>query len=262
MRTIRTLMSALLALAIILPLTSQSVGCAGAQAEAEAAIEQSDFHYQLAVGHYQAREVPQAIGELEISLALDPNNARALFMMAFIFQGRRDYDRAIGYYEQALVARPNWHEAMNNLGTTYLQTSRWEEAVEVYEELTSFPTYSTPGHAHNNLGWAYYQLGRTRQALEQFTLALMFQPEHCLAWNNQGIVHQDLGNIQESRRSFEQAVSQCANYAEPRYRLGSLLLALPQPDLSRVQTLFQECFDLEPLGAFGRRCEEYLEMMD
>ena len=256
----RHIASYFVAFALLLPLFA--VGACGAkqQREADERREQSNFHFQLAVGHWQAREVPLAIRELEQSLRIDPRNPDSLFLLGFIFQGRRDYDRAVSYYQRALEAKPGWHEALNNLGTVFLQTSRWEEAIAIYEDLSSMPTYATPGHAHNNLGWAYYQLGYHSRALEQFEMAILFQPEHCLAYNNRGLVHQELGNVAEARRSYEQAISLCSRYAEPRYRLAMLLLQT-RGDASRAVQLFRDCFDLEPNSNFGRRCEEYLQGM-
>ena len=132
-------------------------------------------------------------------------------------------------------------------------------AAEIFRELTRNPTYVTPGHAHNNLGWAYYNMGMRDEALEQFQLAVMFQPEHCLAYNNQGMIYEEMGNVRQAERAYESAISRCADYPEPRYRLGVILSASGDySDLSRAHDLFQECYDASPESSYGQRCLEYL----
>lgn len=245
---------------LLLSLALSLVACAGPQGPDAADIELSDYHYQLSIGHYQAREVPIAIRELQEALRLNPQNANALFMMGFIYHGRRDFTEAIRYYQAALEAREDWFEAMNNLGTAYLEVGEWERAADLFRALTRAPTYTTPGHAHNNLGWSLYRMGQHREALEQFQLAVMFQPEHCLAYNNQGLVHEELGNPREAAEAYERAIRRCSGYAEPRFRLGRLLIT-ENGDLQRARRVLQECSDLAPEGRTGRRCREYLEVL-
>ena len=240
-------------------LTVALAACSGAQDREEALISDSDFHYQLAIGHYQAREIPIAIQELFTALEFYEDNADALFLLGFIYQGRLDYDQAEDYYVRALEIRPEWPEVQNNLGVVYLSQERWDDAIVIYEELVRNPTYQTPGHAHNNLGWALYNLGLVDDALEQFELAVMFQPEHCLAYNNQGIILDEQGHHRDAQRAFENAIDRCEEYAEPRYRLGVILVQTGS-DYERAEQLFQECYDTMPDSSYGQRCAEYLSV--
>lgn len=249
------LLSALLAVGTF---GAGSIGCSGAAEREEQAREVSDFHYQLGVGYWRASELPMAIGELQQSLAAWPQNTQSMYMLGFIFQGRRDYAEAERYYRGALAVNPDMLEVRNNLGTVLLIQERWDEAAETFRALTRTPTYRTPGHAHNNLGLALLQMGQTREAAEQFDMAILFQPELCLAYNNRGVAMDRLGNQREAVRAFEQGIARCPEqYVEPRYRLG-VILAQDPAQVARAMEMFTACVTNNPDSEFGQRCQEYL----
>ena len=225
--------------------------------EAERLEDQSGFHVELAYGHWAAGEVPQAIEELQLAVAIEPENPDAHYMLGFVFSGRQMFSEAIQHYRQALLLQPDWHECQNNLGVVFLQLERWEDAIPLFEELTNIPSYQTPGHAHNNLGWAQLQLGRTREALSNFQMAQYLQPDLCLSYNNEGIALLELEREREAIEAFENAVQRCDSYAEPRFYLARLRQA--EGLFAEAETLFRECSELVPEGNLGRRCREYLQ---
>jgi len=241
--------------AIALLLSFALAACTGPQQRDEEEYEEADFHYQLAQGYFQNGEVPFAIRELQLTLEVIPDHVGALYLLGFIYQGRMDYPMAESYYEAALDVFPGRFDIRNNLGSVYLAQSRWADAEDTFRALTREPTYSTPGHAHNNLGWALYEQGRTREAIDQFEMALMFQPDLCLAWNNAGLAWAEMGNAIEARHYLQNAVDRCNDYAEPRYRLAQLLIATGGDPADAVE-LFEECVELG--SEWARRCAEYL----
>ncbi len=240
-----------------------AIGCSGPQSQPldEQQVEASDFHYQLAIGHWQANEGPIAIRELNTSLEINPDIEDALFLLGFIYQGRRAYAEAERLYRRALEVRPEWHEVMNNMGVVMLEQERWVEAEDLYRQLTNMPTYATPGHAYNNLGMSLYEQRLYADALANFDLALLFQPQHCLAHNNRGMVLEELGNDRAAAGAYEDAVEQCEEYQEPRYRLPLLLLRLDR-EHERATELLTECVELGEDTPIGLRCQEYVSPSD
>lgn len=235
------------------------VACSGVQRVSEAELEQADYHFQLAIGHWRAGENPLALRELQQALEIHPEHIDALHLWGFIYMGRRDYEEAELYFQRALEVDDERWDIHNNLGTVYLAQERWEAAAEIFRMLSRVPTYETPAHAYNNLGWAQFNLGLTRDALANFQLATEFGPDHCKAWNNLGLAWEELGNMPEARRAWEVAVdlSVCDTFAEPYYHLGVAVLDL-DGDLPRAQELFDACVEAEPGSSVSRRCEEYL----
>jgi Tfp pilus assembly protein PilF len=180
-------------------------------------------------------------------------------MLGFIFQGRQEYTRAIVEYRRALELRPGWFEVRNNLGSIYLATSDWQQAIDIFGPLTDEPTYRTPGNAHNNLGWALYKMRRYDEAAEHFRSAVQFQPELCQGYNNQGLTYEALGQLADARKAYESCVARpgCKRYAEPRYRLANLMLSAG--DVEGALTQFQSCAEAEVGTQFADSCREYLK---
>ena len=234
--------------------------CGGPAAEDTAeASRQSDFHYQLSLGHYRAREVPHAIEELSEAIRLYPANPDAHFMLGFIFQGRQEYTRAIVEYRRALELRAGWFEVRNNLGSIYLATADWQQAIDIFGPLTDEPTYRTPGNAHNNLGWALYKMRRYDEAAEHFRSAVQFQPELCQGYNNQGLTYEALGQLADARKAYESCAARpgCKRYAEPRYRLANIMLT--SGDVEGALAQFKSCAEAEVGTQFADSCREYLK---
>jgi Tfp pilus assembly protein PilF len=218
--------------------------------------DQSEFHLQLAYGHWEVGDAPQAIEELQISLMLEPDNAASHFMLGFIYSGRQMNNEAIQSYRQAILLEPDWHEVINNLGVVFLQLERWEEAMPLFEELTRVPHYGTPGHAYNNLGWAQYNMGLHRESLSNFEMATYLQPDLCLAYNNQGLALMALERSRDATEVFEDVIERCDSYAEPHFYLGRLRQL--EGRYEEATTLFERCETLEPRSNLGRRCNEFL----
>ena len=132
-------------------------GCAGKKAAEKT--KASQYHYKMAANYFAEQMAQQAIRELTLSIEADPKNADALHLLGFIYLGRRNYVQAIDYMRKAAGAREEFYICLNNLGTAYMAAGRWEEAVEIYEELIAKPMYNTPELAYNNLGWSYHKVG-------------------------------------------------------------------------------------------------------
>jgi len=230
---------------------------AGCASQAPQRMEESaDYHVQLAGGHWEAGEAPQAIEELQVALQIDPNNEQAHYFLGFIFSGRRMFPQSIQHYRQALLLNPEWYEVSNNLGVVYLQLERWEEAEALFQSLTEVAHYSTPGHAYNNLGWSQLNQGRVRDALSNFEMATYLEPDMCLAYNNQGLSFEQLERSREAMDAYQQAINRCDDYAEPRFRMGRLLQR--EGRFNESASLFAECVEMTGIGSsLGARCREY-----
>jgi len=246
-------------LLVVVPLFVLAVGfisgCANQNAKEKA--KKSQYHYQMGANYFSDQMAQQAIRELLITVDIEPNHADALHLLGFIYLGRRNYPQAIEYLRKAVIARKDFYICLNNLGTAYMASGRWEEAVELYEELINKPMYNSPELAYNNLGWSYFKVGEHRRAEETLQMALFLKPEMCLAYNNLGQVQSKVGNRVGALRNFLNAIKHCPKYTEPHFHSAQLLRHRGDPE---AQLYYQRCWELAADSTMGDRCRSYLEV--
>jgi len=226
--------------------------CSGAQVSSDDAAK-ADFHYRLARNYYTDHNIAMTQRELHEALRLDPGHAEAHHLKGFMLMGLADPDGAAAEFRAALAAKPDLHEARNNLGSVLISQGRFEEAIQVLKPLTEDALYSTPAFAHGNIGWAYLQLGDVSSARRYLEMAVFLNPRFCLGYNNLGILHKDTGNRGAARESFEKAVKNCPKYAESWYYLGVLHQEANEP--GPAQAAFEKCAEFAAETRLGQRCK-------
>jgi tetratricopeptide (TPR) repeat protein len=95
---------------------------------------------------------------------------------------RTDYEKAAGYYRQAIAAEgPDTPQSLNarlSLGDVELRLGDWDAAIATYEDLLQ---YATEGGdiwvVYNSLAQAYLNKGDKATALDYASLALNTAPE-------------------------------------------------------------------------------------
>jgi tetratricopeptide (TPR) repeat protein len=90
------------------------------------------------------------------------------------------------------------------LGKSYLQSESYQEAADIFEEITSKKP-SNPS-AWNNLGVAYYHLGKVDSAIEMYGVAISLDSVFASAYNNRGIAQNDINNWELATIDYNKAI--------------------------------------------------------
>lgn len=88
-----------------------------------------------------------------------------------------DYKKALDYYHEAEIVKPETPEIEYNLANTLLQTGKYEEAVEKYGKALNSDNIDLQGNAYYNLGCADFVKGDYQAAIDDFSEALKINPE-------------------------------------------------------------------------------------
>ncbi len=155
-------------------------------------------------------------------------------------------------YEEVLKRRPDWGQALNALGTLFLDRSRPDKAKPIFEKAANLdpPNLSACynlgrlkqqendhrgaitiyramldrqpniGEAWNNLGVAYRQIGEQDEAMSGFRKAVVFAPDMAEAWNNLGVAQDQLNLTEEALDSYKKAIEIQPEYASAHLNLG------------------------------------------
>ena len=93
-----------------------------------------------------------------------------------VFAQPNDNDRAYDHLQRALKARPDYPEALNNLGVLYLRTGRRDEAVASFEQcIRVAPAFD---QSYLNLARVYAIEGATDKARGVLQELLKQHPDH------------------------------------------------------------------------------------
>jgi tetratricopeptide (TPR) repeat protein len=109
----------------------------------------------------QQQRWPEAAGQFQQMLTLDPSNRLAEHLLAEALFAQRKYDEAIAHYRTYLMSTPNDFDAWNQLGIALGLIGRLDEAASVFRRAVEVDP--TDASAQQNLARALAELERTRR---------------------------------------------------------------------------------------------------
>lgn len=171
----------------------------------------------------QQRRLDEAQELLLAAAREDDENARLQGLMGIIAFARYDFGQAIKCFKRALGVEPENSEVRHNLATAYLKTGQSEEALTELRRILLL----VPDHleARNNLAVLELSAGETSSALEHFSLTLEQDPANAKALYYRGVCLLQQGDIDNARRSLQQAAA--TSHPEYEAKAAELLKALP-----------------------------------
>jgi lipoprotein NlpI len=123
-------------------------------------------------------------------------------------QGRMD--AAVATYTEVLRLKPDFSDALNNLGVALRAQGKFEAAVSCYKRSLAIRP-DNPG-AWSNMGNALREVGRLAEAYEAHKKSVELKSDAPEGIYNLGLVLRDLGRIREAMDCFNRAIAMRDNY--------------------------------------------------
>lgn len=179
---------------------------------------------------------------LTIILSLAPGQTpdpASHFNRAVGLQQQGRLAEAADEYRAAIKLKPDYLEALANLGVVLARMSRYDEAIEAYQSALKI----APGLAPIliNLGIAHYRAGQFEKAAEVFDAFLKLKPEVVQARQLYGLSLSALGRDEEALQQLESTLDSSPPDAAVLYSAGLAYLRLGRPGFRAT---------LEKLAAF------------
>jgi predicted TPR repeat methyltransferase len=182
--------------------------------------------FDSALGHAQAGRLDEAIDSYRRALELRPDFFEALANMGNLLQRTRRRGEAIEAYRRALALRPQEVNVLTALGTCELNEGRPQAAIGPLEEAVRLrPDYAT---ALNALGVARGKTGDVAGAVGLLRRAAELRPDFVLAWSNLGEHLQMAGDDRAAIAAFDRALALDPANEETRFRRASLAGSAPE----------------------------------
>lgn len=223
--------------------------------------------FQLAATLHEEGSVPGALEHAHKALQLDPENARAYLLLAYIHAERRAYPdaernvrtaiRLLGTQEQpSLLA-----EAKNLLGVILVHQRRFDEGIAILRESASDVMNTAPFFAWGNLGWALYEKGEYDQAIAALQEATRIQPRFCVGHYRMGqsyFAKEDFANAEEALTRAIEADERCTRHYQEAFRLrGEVRARLGRREDAIAD--FERCLEMGRETGSGSACQRFLE---
>ena len=189
---------------------------------------------------YQQGDYGLALELIQQAIALDHSKPHYFFNQALALEKEERWEEAISAYQEAIRLKPQYVEALSNIGNVYRRQRQWEKAITAYEGARKLRPQSAD--LLNNLGVVYKEKGDWDHALVQYQQATKLSPQHAEAHHNMGVILKDQGKLDEAAQAFQEALNLKPNYANAHYHLGLILLW--QQHTTDALACFQRSADL------------------
>jgi Tfp pilus assembly protein PilF len=213
------------------------VRCSGLSAEQR--VQAAEIHQQLGDNLIAQGDPRQAMKEYLQSIDFDesPEAHNGLGLIYAWSLGRpQDAEKE---FKRALEMRPDFSEAMTNLGALFISRSKFGEAIPLLEKAARDPLYRSRVLAQSNLGWALYKTGQTEKGASEIRGALAVAPKYCLGWRQLGTIFSEQSRLDEASSAFARYAAECPDVPDAHLQSGKVLARLSKAAEARAE--FERC---------------------
>lgn len=232
------------------------VGCVGPEAE-QARQETAQVHYDVGVGALAENNLSKAIGELQIAVRDDPQNARNHHALGSAYLRNLQTDAAIVAFRRAVELNPRLSDAYNDLGAGYMRQQQWDLAIDAFRKALANPQYLNPERAHLNLGNVYYLRKQYDLSAAEFRRLQDVLPQSPDGYFFLGRTLLAQGKLQDARQQLEKAIKIDGTIPIFHVQLGLILVQSGRP--AEAQESFRRAVNLNPVGPDAEEARRYLK---
>ncbi|MEQ8709766.1 MAG: tetratricopeptide repeat protein [Rhodospirillales bacterium] len=145
----------------------------------------------------------------KVDLSTQPPHIR-MFAQAADDHKKGHMDAAVAGYAETLRLKPDFADALNNMGVALRAQGKFEAAVACYKRSLALRP-NNPG-AWSNMGNALREVGRLEEACTAHRKAVELKGDAPEGIYNLGLVLRDLGRIREAMDCFNRAIAMRDNY--------------------------------------------------
>jgi tetratricopeptide (TPR) repeat protein len=154
--------------------------------------------------------------------AASPARYEALFAQASAEVAACNFQRAIQFYDQAIVADPARAEAYYKRANALKDLGQFDAAIAGYRQAVEHK--SDYAHAYCNLAFVEHRLGRLDNALANYDRAIALDPTDAFAHYNRALLMQDCCRWEEALASYDRAIAANPRFADAQYNRAVNLL--------------------------------------
>jgi tetratricopeptide (TPR) repeat protein len=95
-------------------------------------IRDAEVRYKIGVSHLNKNQLKEAYIKFQEAIRLNPRDKLSMNALGYISARFKEYDKAISYYKSAISLDPDYSDAMNNLGVTYMEIELLKKRTQIW----------------------------------------------------------------------------------------------------------------------------------
>jgi tetratricopeptide (TPR) repeat protein len=180
-------------------------------------------------GRYQ-----EALESFQVANRIAPGNATNLNMIGLCYLSLRQPDQALKSFDQVLQMVPQFTDARNNRGATYLMMEQYHLAEVDFIAVLADSTYPHRKQAYYNLGMTYLQRGQLGAAEENFRKSIIPPNPVYNGFLQLAKLAQQQGSPDRALVFLQEAKLEYPDSTEISFELGKLLMIMGEEDDARA----------------------------
>jgi tetratricopeptide (TPR) repeat protein len=178
--------------------------------------------FSAATDWIDAKEYQRAIGCFQQFLEVDPQNEYVLNDIAYCYERLDDLERSAHCYEQCIAINPFNETAWYNLGNIYSIQEDYEKAIQAYDFSITIDSYNGP--ALFNRATVLIHLERFHDAVNTFTEYLTIDPDNTEVLCTIAECYENMDNQATALNYYAQALEIDLECADAYYGKGLILM--------------------------------------
>ena len=199
-------------------------------------------YYNRGIEWRNKRDNDRAIADYTEALRLDPKDASAYNNRGLIWRDKRDYDQAIADYGAAIRLRPKDASFYNNRGIAWRDKKDYDRAIADYTEAIRLKADYV--FAYNNRGNAWSSKRDYDRAIADYNEAIRLNPKYATGYNNRGIAWRAKGEHDKALADYNEAIRLNPKYANAYNNRGNTWI--DKRDRARALADYNEAIRLDP----------------
>jgi tetratricopeptide (TPR) repeat protein len=179
-------------------------------------------HYQMGRGFWQSGKLDAAIACYHRALQQKPDYIEAIAELGTTYGRQGNLEASVQYWQKLIGINPAIAEAHYNLGITLCRQERLAEAIAAWQ--SAIELQPDLAAAHFSLGDILLQVGNLDAAIARLQTAIDLQPNYAQAYNSLGLAFSKKLQLEQSVAMYERAIAISPNLAEAHCNLGDVLL--------------------------------------
>jgi len=225
----------------------------------EASRKKASYHYQMGLSYLAEGNYTKALIDLTEAEKITPDDPVLLNYLGQAYFFKKRFDLAEPKYLRSIALRPDYSEARNNLGATYLELQQWDNAIKQFTLVCNDIFYQNHDSAAMNLALAYYGKGEYEMALSLLRPVVASDPRSPVAMLTLWLVYFADDKNCLAIEEFKISIELNRDYAKAHYYLA--LAYLKNKDSASAKAEFHEVLRINPDDELGQISKEHLQML-